>query len=44
MRSIFGMASDELAGGALRRVPLLCERIDCVWMEMQITVMICLWD
>ena len=26
MRSISGMPSDELAGDALRRVPLLCER------------------
>ncbi len=29
MRSISGMPSDELAGDALRRVPLLYERRNC---------------
>ncbi len=29
MRSIYGMPSDDMAGDALRRVPLLSERRGC---------------
>lgn len=31
MRSIYGMSSDDMAGGAKRRVPIPCERRS-LWM------------